>query len=102
MFTALAARDASRLMRFYARDASVLHVPGTPIIQTDTIAPYTTRGLAALEAFDVTWTPHSLHVLSPDLTVRTILLTFRTTPKGRSPQSSSSVQALVLKRTPQG
>ncbi len=36
LFAALRARDADRLMRLYARGASVLHVSGTQIIQTDT------------------------------------------------------------------
>lgn len=102
LFDTFRSRDAERMANLYAKGEMVLHVSGVNIIRTDTILPYTARALAALAGFDAEWTPHSLQVLSPDIAVRTIRVTFRTTPKDGPAQTSAGVQTLILKRLPQG
>jgi ketosteroid isomerase-like protein len=102
MFASFESLDAEGTMAAYARHESVLHISDGRIIQTDTIKPYTARGFAGMSSFQVEWAPHSLQVLSPDIAVRTILLTFRVTPQGGEVLTSSGVQTVVFKRLTEG
>lgn len=102
VFAALRARNADQLTHLWASGPTVLHVSGTQIIQIDTIAPYTARGLSELERFEATWTPHTLQVPSADLAIGTVRVRFRMTPRGQQPQPTSGVWTLILKRFPAG
>ncbi|GMR14169.1 MAG: hypothetical protein BMS9Abin29_2408 [Gemmatimonadota bacterium] len=102
LFAGFESLDAERAVAMYAGDETVLHISGATIVRTDTIMPYTSRGFAALSSFNVEWAPHSLQVLSPDIAVRTIRVTFRVTPRGGEARTSSGVQTLIFKRLAEG